>query len=54
MNDLEKIRGGDMVKAHIWQRRILGVLGLSLPFMVMLIGKFGNNPRCFMLNLTVA
>ena len=32
-----------MIKAHIFQRRTLGILGITLPFMVLLIGRFGNN-----------
>jgi len=32
-----------IAKAYIWQRRFLGVLGITLPFLVLLFGLFGNN-----------
>ncbi|MDR0474564.1 MAG: hypothetical protein LBH43_12940 [Treponema sp.] len=32
-----------MRKAHIWQLRIIGILGITLPFAVLLIGQAGSN-----------
>jgi len=32
-----------IAKAHIWQRRFLGILGMSLPIMVLFFGQLGSN-----------